>query len=52
MGGKLVKVGLVGFALFLIATAPATAAALAENAGGLLGQLANGAADMLGEWAK
>lgn len=52
MGGKLTKFILIAFLLFMVATAPLTMAALAENGGELLAKLANGAADMLGEWAK
>lgn len=51
MMNKLIKWGGIAFVLFLVATAPATAASLAEDGGGILGQLASGFADMLGEWA-
>jgi len=46
---KLTKYALLVFAVFLVATAPVTAAALAEDGWNLLGQLANGAAEMLGQ---
>lgn len=47
---KLGKYVAIGFALFLVATVPATAAALGEMGLTALGELASGAADMLTEW--
>lgn len=51
MTNKLIKWGGIAFIVFLVATVPATAASLAEDGWGFLGQLATGAAEMLSEWA-
>lgn len=46
---KLLKVAAIVFAVFLIYKAPATAAAMAEEGAGFLGDLAGSAATMLGQ---